>query len=248
MVLGQISTLVLLGRWNEALEQAADVAAAGLVGVVSETQLLYLVEIDCWRGQEEQARARLDVHPAALTEDLQTRSAYTVHQAMVLRTAGDARAGLEVINRELTRTVDELGVSFLNTKLMLVEALEGAFEIGDGPKLEQLLGTIEELRPGQRQPMLTAHAARFRAKLASDPAEAEAGFQRAEQMFHEYELPFWLAVTQLEHAEWLVGEGRASDAEPLLAEAREAFARLEAKPWLDRVEAAVARPRTEVPA
>ena len=247
MLAGQISTLVLLGRWDEALELAAEVAA-GLVGVAAEAQLLYLVEVDCWRGQLDEARARLDGHPAAHAEVLQTRSAYAVHEAIVLRTAGDARAGLEVIDRELTRTVDELGASFLTTKLMLVEALEGAFELGDRPKLEQLLRMIEELRPGQRPPLLAAHAARFRAKLASDAADAEAGFQRAEQMFHEYELPFWLAVTQLEHGEWLVGEDRASEAEPLLAEAQEAFARLEAKPWLDRVGAAVARPRTEVPA
>jgi hypothetical protein len=44
----------------------------------------------------------------------------------------------------------------------------------------------------------------------------------------------WLAVTQLEHGEWLVGQGRADDAEPLLAEARETFERLSAKPWLER--------------
>ena len=173
---------------------------------------------------------------------------YTLHEAMVLRTAGDARAGLDVIDRELTRAVDELGVSYVTPKLMLVEALEAAFEAGDRPKLEQLLGMIEELRPGQRPPMLTAHAARFHAKLASDPAEAEAAFQRAEQMFREYELPFWLAVTQLEHGEWLVAEDRASEAEPMLADAGETFARLEARPWLDRAEAAVAERRAEVPA
>jgi class 3 adenylate cyclase/tetratricopeptide (TPR) repeat protein len=248
MLAGGISGLVLLGRWNEGLELAADLAAAGLVGIGSATELLNLVEVDCWRGRVEQAKARLDGHPAALTEDLQARAQYAVHEAMVLRTAGDARAGLEVIDRELTRAVDDLGVSFLTTKLMLVEALEGAFDAGDRPKLEQLLRMIEELRPGQRPPMLAAHAARFRAKLASDPAAVEAGFQRAAQMFREYELPFWLAVTQLEYAEWLVTEGRASDAEPMLAEARETFTRLEAKPWLDRVEATATRPRTEVPA
>ena len=247
MLAGQVSTLILLGRWDEALELAAEVAA-GLVGVAAEAQLLYLVEVDCWRGQLEQARARLDGHPAAHTEVGQTRSAYALHEAIVLRTGGDARAGLGVIDRELTRTVDELGASFLTTKLMLVEALEGAFELGDRPKLEQLLRMIEELRPGQRPPLLAAHAARFRAKLASDAADAEAGFQRAEQMFHEYELPFWLAVTQLEHGEWLVGEDRASEAEPLLAEAQDAFARLDAKPWLDRVKGAVVRPPAEVPA
>jgi ATP/maltotriose-dependent transcriptional regulator MalT len=96
--------------------------------------------------------------------------------------------------------------------------------------------------------MLTAHAARFRAKLASDPVKAEAGFRRAEQMFHEYELPFWLAVTQLEHGEWLVAEGRASEAEPMLAEAEETFARLEARPWLERTAAAAAGPRAGIPA
>jgi len=39
---------------------------------------------------------------------------------------------------------------------------------------------------------------------------------------------------QLEHGEWLVGQDRADEAEPLLAEASEVFARLEAKPWIER--------------
>jgi hypothetical protein len=42
-------------------------------------------------------------------------------------------------------------------------------------------------------------------------------------------------VTRLEHGEWLASEGRAGEAEPLLGEAREAFERLDAKRWLDRV-------------
>jgi len=41
-------------------------------------------------------------------------------------------------------------------------------------------------------------------------------------------------VTQLEHGEWLAGQGRRDEAEPLLAEARETFERLEAAPWLER--------------
>ena len=47
-------------------------------------------------------------------------------------------------------------------------------------------------------------------------------------------MPFWLALTELEHAESLIGEGRADEAEPLLAEAREIFERLKATPWLER--------------
>jgi hypothetical protein len=51
-------------------------------------------------------------------------------------------------------------------------------------------------------------------------------------------MPFWTAVALLERAELLVGEGRDSDAKPLLAEARDTFGQLRATPWLERVEAA----------
>jgi hypothetical protein len=84
--------------------------------------------------------------------------------------------------------------------------------------------------------MLTAHAARFRALLGTDAAIVEAGFRKAVEVFRNHQLVFWLAATQLEHGEWLIARGRADEAEPLLAEARETFERLEAAPWLDRLE------------
>ena len=45
--------------------------------------------------------------------------------------------------------------------------------------------------------------------------------------------------TLLAHAEWLAGEGRAAEAEPLLSEAWEIFERLGATPWLERTFAAL---------
>ena len=50
-------------------------------------------------------------------------------------------------------------------------------------------------------------------------------------------MPFRLAVTQLEHAEWLMQEGQSPQAEALVDEARATFERLRAKPWLARVAA-----------
>jgi hypothetical protein len=44
-----------------------------------------------------------------------------------------------------------------------------------------------------------------------------------------------MAVTELEHGEWLVAQGRAAEAEPLFAEAGEIFERLEARPSLERL-------------
>ena len=62
----------------------------------------------------------------------------------------------------------------------------------------------------------------------------ETGFKRAAGMLRELETPFWMAVTLLEHAEWLVRQQRDEDAKPLLDEAREVFERLEATPWIER--------------
>jgi hypothetical protein len=53
-------------------------------------------------------------------------------------------------------------------------------------------------------------------------------------LLDELGVPFYLAVTRLEHGEWLAGQDREQDAQPLLAQAREAFERLKARPWLER--------------
>jgi hypothetical protein len=80
---------------------------------------------------------------------------------------------------------------------------------------------------------------RFRARLAAlegDEEEAERLFKRAAGLFRELAIPFYLAVTQLEHAEWLTAERRNGDAAGLLEESRSTFAALGAAPWLTRAE------------
>jgi hypothetical protein len=85
--------------------------------------------------------------------------------------------------------------------------------------------------------MMHGHVARFRARLDAATGHLESvepSFRRAEEIYGERSLVFLLASTQLEHAEWLVGQGRPDEAEPLLTEARQTFERLEAAPWLER--------------
>ena len=233
---GPISSLVLLGRWDEALARAAE--AETLPGVEHYPELfLHLVAIDCWRGRPVEARARLDAHSAHRGSiEFQTRSAYVLYEAMVLRAEGKAAEALELLVREVERIREELAVTFLTVKLNVVEALEAAFEVGHSAKLEELLGGIEALRPGERPPLLSAHAARFRARVAADPSEAEARFAQAKELFRKLEMIFWLAVTQLEQAEWLMKQERAAEAQRLLDEAAELFVRLEATPWIERAQ------------
>jgi class 3 adenylate cyclase/tetratricopeptide (TPR) repeat protein len=249
MFAGQLSTLVLLGRWDEALERAAEVEATSTLGVANGQLLVHVTEVECWRGQVGAARARLDRYAEVIDqEDMQSLWAYALHEAMVLRAEGKPQAALEAVEVDLAHVLEELGVTFVTVKLSLVEALEAAFELGDTAKVDELLGIVERLRPGDRPPLLAAHAARFRARLAQTPAEAERGFRRAAEVFDELGVVFWRAVAQLEHAEWLISQADPEDAQPLLAEARDTFERLAAKPWLERLDAAQADTRSEVSA
>jgi hypothetical protein len=83
-------------------------------------------------------------------------------------------------------------------------------------------------------PTIRATRARFRAYLPE--AEAEAEFRIAEGVFADLELPFFLALTRFEAAARLLAADREPEAEPLLTAAAATFERLQATPWLDRVE------------
>ena len=68
------------------------------------------------------------------------------------------------------------------------------------------------------------------------------------ELFCDWAVHFGAAVgsvTELEHGEWLVRQGRFDETEPLLAEAQETFERLEATPWLER--ALAVRPPVQEP-
>jgi len=228
LVAGFVSSLVMLARWDEAVERPA-----GLEGAPVEvlTLLTPLVFAHCERGDLVRARERLD-HPLLMdSEDVQVRTSVSIAEARILRVEGRLREALGAAESALNAR-DELGITFLYVKLALVEALEAAFELGDVAKVQELLEGIEALRPGERPPLLEAHARRFEAKLAGD----ETGFQAAAALFRELETAFWLAVTLLEHAELIAGHGRLEEAGPLLAEAHEIFERLGARPWLERAE------------
>ena len=99
--------------------------------------------------------------------------------------------------------------------------------------------TVDAVPLGSGSHFLRAHSARFRAHLADregEAAEVHRLFRGAAGLYREIGAPFYLAVVQLEHGEWLTALGRAKEAEPLLSEAREVFERLEAAPWLERAE------------
>jgi predicted ATPase/class 3 adenylate cyclase len=224
--------LYMTGRWGEALAALEDLTEEQIRSEAMFLSLLTSVlEIHIHRGQLEQAQRLYSLFSRLETSvDLQEQGTYTSATATLRRAEGRFGEALEAgaAAVEVGRT---FGAGHQIVKQGLVEAIEAALALGERERVGELLETIEAIPPGLRPPYLEAQAHRFRARLEGD----EAGYKAAAAGFRELGIPFWLAVTLLEHAE-----------EPGLAEAREIFERLEATPWLERVEAAAAEQQPQV--
>jgi tetratricopeptide (TPR) repeat protein len=230
-----ISALCLTGRWAEALGQVAELPeqeAAGGYGL-----LPWLPQISVSQGSLTKAKELLSLLVRYETSlDLQERAEYAAAKAIVLHAEG-SHANALAVGEEALQARGELGAGNQAVKAGFVWAVEAALALGNLAKAGELLAVIEQMPPGQRPPFLQAQAARLRARLAAvrgDRVGVEARFKAAAGMLRELGIPFWLAVTFLEHAEWLAKEGDGQQAEPLLTEARAIFERLGAQPWLER--------------
>jgi tetratricopeptide (TPR) repeat protein len=230
--------LTMLGRWDEALARFAELPDEQLGALTDLSGLLSsVVELHLHRGQLDEARKLLArFEKLARTSDLQTASIYQVGVAAVRHAEGDHRGALTAAEHAFA-TRDALGVAGQSAKLGFLHALEAAAVLGDEAKSRELLEVVESLSPGLRPPLLEAVAHRFRARLAGDDPGADRHFRTATVQLRALELPFYLAVVQLEYGEWLMARGRPDDAQPLVAEARDTFERLEAAPWLERLDA-----------
>ena len=245
--LGAITPLTLLGRWGEALARADEFDEVDMVGY-AHAEVVVTASILCEQGDVARAdRVLSAAEPARTAEQPELKANFLAAEARVLRAQGRPGDALAAAERGL-----ELGreLSFMSTpmKLSLVEALEAALALGDPGKADELLATVESLQPASLTPSLRAHRARFRARVDAALGRedgVDGNFRSAAAIFREFSFAFYLAVTQLEHAEWLAGMRRHSEAEPLLAEARETFDLLGARPWLERAALVVPGPAAE---
>jgi class 3 adenylate cyclase/tetratricopeptide (TPR) repeat protein len=226
------------GRWAEALAGFEQIPEERLV----EGNIGFLIAVQeplLAQGRLGDARRVLAIYERLQSSaDVTERASFRAAEARVLLAEGAGRDAAAAAQSVLD-AIDELGASDPNVKLAFQVALEAALAAGDRGRAEALVAQIEALPPGQLAPSLRAQAARFRGRLAAEAGDehtASGSYAAAESIFREFRMPFWLALTEAEHGQWLVGAGRADEAEPLLAEARETFERVDAKPWLDRLE------------
>jgi class 3 adenylate cyclase/tetratricopeptide (TPR) repeat protein len=240
----EISALALTGRWTDALDRVAEMPEQGVAAGFA--LLPSLPEVYVNQGSLREAGELLSLLSRYETSlDVQERGEYAAAKAIVLHAEG-RHADALVAGEEAFRASAELGSGNQAVKAGLVWAVEAALAVGDLAKVEELLTAVEGLPLGRRPPLLQAQAARLRTSLAAvrgDPDVVEAGFKTAAGRLRELGIPFWLAVTLLEHAEWLAKDEDVQQVQPLLTEARAIFGRLGAQPWLERLALHPATPR-----
>jgi predicted ATPase/class 3 adenylate cyclase len=242
-----VEFLAPAGEWNEAIALGSEFPdeARAARGSAFPAETLMWIEVE--RGNLEAARAlSLGLAGRELSEDYQERAYGAVAFAAVARAEGRHGEafdwGVKAFNEFMLHGDTLPGVN------ALAEAAAAALTLGDLGQVRELLSRCAALPPVARTRYLRAQEARFAARLAASGTECETvdpDFRRATETFRELGMPFWLAVTLLEHGEWLTSEGRAGEAAPLLEEAHVIFERLEARPWLERLEA-VHRPTEAV--
>jgi tetratricopeptide (TPR) repeat protein len=231
-----VGALYRIGEWHE----AADHLASASREEVSSGRLLSMAEtaihLHIQRGDVDGAEAILgDCSAWAASSDVQTRNAHTALGISVDAAAGRYQKAFDAAAALVSD--GSLDLSDEAAKKGFVDGMEAAVRAGRTEEAERMLDWIDKRHSPQRPPFVTAHAARFRGRLAAergDTQAAEAAYLRASRMFEEMHSTFWLAVTRLELAELLSEAGRRREAEQLLDQARSAFAELEAAPWIER--------------
>jgi len=232
--------LYLTGDWDQALADLESVyrstEAIGLIAF-SRTLVAY-TRMQVNRGAIDVAEGHLArMKGSETTGGILERADYAVARAILLRAKGDPAAALRSATEPI-EIAETVGLFQENLREGFVEAVEAAVEAGELSAAEGLIADLERVPAASLPSFLRANGSRLRALLdvaRGEQGQVEPAFEAAAGTFREAGIAFWLAVTLLQHGEWLVGQGRAEEAAPILEEAGGIFERLKAKPWLERL-------------
>ncbi len=244
--LGQLPILVDLGRWDDAVRLAADYEATveDLVESEALSELIYGVWVHIWRGDVE-AAARLRDRLSFFFD--QSGAEYVdvarAVEAAMLRTEGRNADALDVVIRTLDRAGRGTEDVYI-IRWLLHEGAYAAFALGDLGAVAGFLDVITQRFRRGLGPALDGEVSLISARLAAAErrdADVSEHARAALDLFDKMQMPFWQAVTRTEHGEWLVTQGRAAEAEEMLAQAAVTFTELGAVPWLERVKSGIGR-------
>ena len=239
----ELGARVELGQWDEALLIAEDLWPEQERAPRDVSDLVKLVLVHRARGDVERGRVVMDAFAwLGASEEAQSRVAYDSVNACQLLSEARHDEALASAERALAEA-EVVGMNSEGAKWAFPCAMEAAASLGDLDHLRTLVDAIDAIPRGLRSPSLGAHADRYRGYLSAIAGDGDptTSWKAAAGAFREIGATYWLAVTLLEHGEWLASNGHAETAFTNLEEARMIFGRLKATPWLERIE------RVEVP-
>jgi tetratricopeptide (TPR) repeat protein len=238
MLIGRLTPFLFLGRWDDMKAVTEEARQLGMdpFNRLFGGELALLAAVDVWRGDIAEARANLETLNFATEEDVQLRVTWHGMNALVCRAEGKFQEAITSAELALEGRV-ELGVRAPSTKDGFVQLVEAALDTDDMGLAEKTLDLVRALGPGEVTPYMDAQFRRFEGRIAAlQGGDPSPGLREAIRIFKELAMPFWDAVASLEHAEWLLAQGRDGEAAPLIEQARATFAKLRATPWLERLE------------
>jgi class 3 adenylate cyclase/tetratricopeptide (TPR) repeat protein len=241
MLLAVAETLYQLGRWDEALARIAEMPSdrrpTGSFLFVADS---LAGRIHLHRGELDEAVR--DLAPFEAWDPGRERQAWAHKEFMV--------ALLRRVRGELESAVEQGERAFESYRALgnptdavdaLAESVAAALELGEVDSAGRLVALCDDLTRVERTFIVEAQATRLRGVLAAARGQLDSAEQQLEAAgahFRELGLTFWLAASLLELGEVLVRAGRGDEAARLLAEAREIFESLKARPWLERLDRA----------
>ena len=235
-----IYVLTMAGRFEEAYRLGTDVLQAG-AGETPDARWLHsqMALVDALRGHVTRAGVHLaNCEDMVSSDDAQDRAMYATAESGVALADGNFPLALGAALRGIEDFLrGGLPLANESIRLSFADGIDAALAMGDLGEAEQLVELLEGRPPGEIPPFLQSQIRRNRSLLAAargDDKVVEAGLLAAEKGFRILNYPYWAARTQLDLAEWLAHQGRASEAAACGGEAAATFESLGAQPMLAR--------------
>ncbi|MBA2532211.1 MAG: AAA family ATPase [Nocardioidaceae bacterium] len=235
-------SLFYAGRWGEAEGYARQAAELDLRSRWPYRHLPLLLVL---AGRGHRAEAEQHFHrlmEVADGDDPDHRAVVGIAQGVMALAQGRLDAALAAAGSAVREGVLRQGLLSHRSRLAWPIAMDAALAADMFDEAESLLALVGDAPRGHVPPYLRAQLARYRALVAAargQHEDVEADLRRAIDGFRELGYPYWLARVQADLAQWLSGQGREGEAEPLLTEAMDTFTRLGAQPDLERLRSTV---------
>jgi DNA-binding CsgD family transcriptional regulator len=232
-------TYIDLGRWDDALEaaaEAADLAEANHMELIVAGADLIAATVLAMRADSAAARGHADWVLARA--DLAGSGLLAARARRALGIAALADGSHLLAFTQLRQLFSEEGApvhnvfSYLGVADIAAAAVRADRRMEGQDVLERALSHLE----GPASPRLEQLVARARGILAG-PDGAEAHFDKALSDPAGDQWPFERAQLRLDYAEWLRRQRRINEAKPVLTQALGTFRQLQARSWVRRAEA-----------